>query len=813
MNISRFNYINLAIFFILIAVLAGLFYSVERDTTLHYIAERTNQDVYRLEIEIQKSLQKERFADLQSMLDQYSAVDPIIKKLSISIDGKTVSLSSLRSSVGYHIEDGYAKIDDIVSSIKNSSTTKFVSEVEYYVSNHKKIAYLYVDLDSNYLFSRLNKIAFLYGGLLFFTLFVVAIVMLNVVRFTMVDPILEVTKKIFLPNPQHKKYYIEEIGQLDEVLCNSIGTATSQKKELQSAYDEVLYLDGILQIVADINHLLFASNSVADLLKSSCDRLVENTNYKLCFIALAKEDYLVVEAASQDIEYFVCNKMSIKDITGSFVQRSARENKVCYIDLENESLSTKERQAIAKSLGYKLGISIPIISDIYSDPLGVMVLFTTLEEFKQKEVELLVELAGDIGFAIRSFKRQDELHQTLYFDAITKLPNRVLLTTRLADGKFYALSIINIDRFSEINEVYGVSAGDEILAKFAKYLSSSVSSFAGVELYKLNSDEFVLLQEECSDIIAFKDMVSSIVERSKHEVFVVDGVEIIISVSAGIAYLNSRVLEYASLALKRAKGSRKSVEVFTYELKKDHSQNIIWYKKIKRAIEQDRIVPYFQPIVSNRDGTILKYEALVRLIDEDDKVVSPFFFLDIAKKTKLYSELTKIMIDKTIETFMGKNTLVSINLSSEDLTNKDLANYLQNCIVASGMGKFMEFEILESEGIENYESVKEFVERFKNLGCRFAIDDFGSGYSNFDHLLKLNIDTLKIDASLIKNLPHDVNARIFVRHICQFAHEINVFVIAEFVSSEEILEQVKSLGIDASQGFYFYEPSPDLVEA
>jgi EAL domain-containing protein (putative c-di-GMP-specific phosphodiesterase class I) len=155
---------------------------------------------------------------------------------------------------------------------------------------------------------------------------------------------------------------------------------------------------------------------------------------------------------------------------------------------------------------------------------------------------------------------------------------------------------------------------------------------------------------------------------------------------------------------------------------------------------------------------------------------------------------------------------VSLNLSAQDLINPDLADYLEHAIQDNGMGKLMIFEILESEGIENYHAVSEFVDRFKSIGCRFAIDDFGSGYSNFDHLLKLNVDTLKIDGALIKNLPHDRNAQIFVKHICDFAHEMGISVVAEFVANEEIYKRVKEMGIDASQGYYFYEPSPTLIK-
>ena len=151
-------------------------------------------------------------------------------------------------------------------------------------------------------------------------------------------------------------------------------------------------------------------------------------------------------------------------------------------------------------------------------------------------------------------------------------------------------------------------------------------------------------------------------------------------------------------------------------------------------------------------------------------------------------------------------------MSTQDLINSDLADYLERAIHDNGVGKRMIFEILESEGIGNYTAVSEFIDRFKSIGCRFAIDDFGSGYSNFDHLLKLNIDTLKIDGTLIKNLPHDRNAQIFVKHICDFAHEMGISVVAEFVANEEIYRHVKEIGIDASQGYYFYEPSALLIE-
>ncbi|OZB81356.1 MAG: hypothetical protein B7X28_05150 [Halothiobacillus sp. 13-55-253] len=228
---------------------------------------------------------------------------------------------------------------------------------------------------------------------------------------------------------------------------------------------------------------------------------------------------------------------------------------------------------------------------------------------------------------------------------------------------------------------------------------------------------------------------------------------------------------------------------------------MVWIRRSSR-----KTTFYFQPIVDNKTQAVTKYEALIRMIDSDGMVITPYQFLDVAKKTKLYSQLTRVMIDKVLEVFKESTVPVSINLSTEDLMNQELSEYLAQRLTETGMGHLLVFEILESEGVNNYEVVSAFIQRFKAKGCLFAIDDFGSGYSNFDHLIKLNMDILKIDGSLIRTLPHDRNSQIIVQHICDFAHEMGIRTVAEFVSNEAIYHQVCEIGIDDSQGYYFYPP-------
>ncbi|MDD2357544.1 MAG: EAL domain-containing protein [Thiovulaceae bacterium] len=229
-------------------------------------------------------------------------------------------------------------------------------------------------------------------------------------------------------------------------------------------------------------------------------------------------------------------------------------------------------------------------------------------------------------------------------------------------------------------------------------------------------------------------------------------------------------------------------------------------KKLKNAIKNDRIIPYFQPIFNNISNKVVSVECLVRLIDDDNNIISPYQFLTIAKKSKLYKNITKIMIQKSCQYFEHIECDFSVNLSVDDIMDVEIINYLKENIEKYDVSKKIVFEILETEGIENYQEVLSFIREMKSIGCRIAIDDFGSGYSNFEYLLQLNIDYIKIDGSLIKNIDRDKNAQIIVETIVDFAKKLKVQTVAEFVHNEAVYLKVKELGVDRTQGYYFAEP-------
>lgn len=199
------------------------------------------------------------------------------------------------------------------------------------------------------------------------------------------------------------------------------------------------------------------------------------------------------------------------------------------------------------------------------------------------------------------------------------------------------------------------------------------------------------------------------------------------------------------------------------------------------------------------------------MMDDHGLYIAPIHFLELAKKNKLYHQLTKIMIEKTFKKFEHLPYFVSINISVEDILNKDIYNYILKKLEESEIGKKIVFEIIESEGIENFDKVLEFINNVKKYGAKISIDDFGTGYSNFEYLMKLKVDYIKIDGSMIKNIDYDKNSQMITKSIVSFAKNMNIKTVAEFVHSKNVFEKVKELNVDFSQGYYFGEPTDTIL--
>lgn len=393
-------------------------------------------------------------------------------------------------------------------------------------------------------------------------------------------------------------------------------------------------------------------------------------------------------------------------------------------------------------------------------------------------------------------------------DELTKLPNRIKLIEDIASTELeLKLAIIQVDRFKEINDFYGFEKGDLLLINLTSIIQRTILD-NNIKIYKVGSGEFAALCDDKISMEHFVKLLQNTIKYCDHNVIGVGSDSFNISITVGISRGNrSKIFFNAEMALRKAIENSKSLLAFENadDIEKEYENNIVMTKKIKEAIKDDNILVYAQPIKANSASKKSKYECLVRMKD-GEKVLSPFFFLDIAKKARLYPTLTKIIIEKSFEHFENRKDEFSINLSIEDILSDDIVLFLKKKIDYYKIGHRVVLELVESEGIENFDDVLEFIKEFKGYGCKVAIDDFGTGYSNFEYLMKLDVDYVKIDGSLIKNIDTDKNSELIVELIVDFAKRMKIQTIAEFIHNEAIYKKIKSMGIDYSQGYYLGEP-------
>ena len=400
----------------------------------------------------------------------------------------------------------------------------------------------------------------------------------------------------------------------------------------------------------------------------------------------------------------------------------------------------------------------------------------------------------------------DSLEHQFYHDELTTLPNRKKLIEVLASQKNAILMIINIDKFQHINDLYGDKIGNDIIKETADIIIQNVSQDA--ILFKLHADEYALYQPSNLSYEEIKSLAVHLTNSIENKIFKIKESEIYINATIGISFGNYFLLNNADMALKLAKKRKTKYLIYESSMNIEHEyeQNLQWSRKIKDAITQNRIEPLFQPIVDVKTLEIIKYEALIRMVDEKGEYISPIHFLELAKRNKLYPKLTKIILEKTFEIFKNLNTQVSINLSVQDILNDDVYNTILQKLNTYKLGNRVVFELIESEGIENYEEVMHFITEIKKTGAKISIDDFGTGYSNFEYLMKLNVDYIKIDASMIKDIDVNMNSKMVTATILDFAKKMNIKTIAEFVHSKNVYDVIKEMGIDYAQGYYFGKP-------
>lgn len=389
-------------------------------------------------------------------------------------------------------------------------------------------------------------------------------------------------------------------------------------------------------------------------------------------------------------------------------------------------------------------------------------------------------------------------------DYLTGLHNREELLEDFRSNNYVILAIVNIDSFHELNNCYGQEVGDKVL----RFVGEKLQSIENSKVYRYYGDVFVV-------VIDYKKQNQSLIRKifldiSKQISASEASSNLYITTTIGVSKGKTELIKKAELAFKIAKSNQKEIVIYRNSYEKlqekllERNQEI---SLVKLALLKGEIIPFYQPIVSNKNGNIVKFEALAR-INYQDKIFNPEIFIPVSKNMKIYHHITKSMIKKVFEDFKDKKEKVSINLSAEDIFNKTIVQFIEEEIRNYSNAANIVFEITESSNISNYKVLNSFITRIGEYGVKVSIDDFGAEYSNLSHISNVDTSYIKIDGQFIKDCFTNMKNRRIVESIAEIGKKLNIETVAEYVENEDIQKIIVDIGINYSQGYLFGKPMP-----
>lgn len=413
-------------------------------------------------------------------------------------------------------------------------------------------------------------------------------------------------------------------------------------------------------------------------------------------------------------------------------------------------------------------------------------------------------------------------------DGLTGLYNRQEFERRLgimignasALNLEHALIYLDLDQFKVINDTCGHSAGDELLRQLTVLLQKNVRD--SDTLSRLGGDEFGLLLYNCQQekAISIANQLLATIQAFR---FAWEDKMFTIGASIGLVMVNresgnvAHLLSAADTACYAAKDKgRNRIQVFSIndsELAQRHGE-MNWVGRISKAFEEDRFLLYYQPIVplQRSQGDEQHFEILIRMRGENNQLIPPADFIPAAEHYNLMTTVDRWVVSHAFNWLVAssnRQSCCAINLSGQSLGDENFLDFVVEQIHGTKLQpQHVCFEITETAAITNFSSALHFINEIKNLGCRFSLDDFGSGMSSYAYLKTLPVDYLKIDGSFVKDIIDDPIDLAMVEAINNIGHVMDIQTIAEFVENDAILEKLRYIGVDYAQGFGIAKPKP-----
>jgi diguanylate cyclase (GGDEF)-like protein/PAS domain S-box-containing protein/excisionase family DNA binding protein len=416
-------------------------------------------------------------------------------------------------------------------------------------------------------------------------------------------------------------------------------------------------------------------------------------------------------------------------------------------------------------------------------------------------------------------------------DSLTSLPNRVslqrALETALASGEKGAVLQLDVDHFKYVNDNFGHKAGDQLLIAIGGVLKDMVKE-RNAQVYRLGGDEFAIHLPDAlrADAVATAESVLDALRRFKPQM-AAGACLSTLSASIGIATYPfqggdvATLLANIDIAMYQAKddGRNRFVlhDITSEELRATH-RRVHWARELREVLDEDRVEIWSQPVASIGDRKVVAHELLVRIVDGDGEVVLPGQFMEIAEELGLAQELDTRVVSKLLAWMTSPqgrsgDTSYFVNLSRTSIADPHWVRRFLHLLSAARIDhKRLVFEISETDAMTDVNLTQQFIGELRRLGCRFALDDFGAGFSSFYYVKRFDVDYLKIDGAFVQELDKDEAAKLFVQALCDVARGLNKEVIAEWVETPQVLEILSRMGAQYAQGNLFAAPQPLISE-
>jgi len=596
----------------------------------------------------------------------------------------------------------------------------------------------------------------------------------------------------------------------------------------RSAEEKIKRLNRVHAVLSGINSLIVRVRNRAELFKEACDIAVKHGGFRMAWLGLADPRFTQVTpvaSAGEVGDFFSSAPLSLveADAAFGFVGRVMKQGKPAVsLDIARDSHGLMKDECAAR--GIKSLAVVPL--SLNGRAAGVFALYAAdAGFFDDEEMRLLLELAGDVSFAMDYIDKSEKAEYLAYYDPLTGLANRSLFHERLAqhlaaaaqNRQKLALVIVDIERFKTINDTLGRSAGDGLLKSIAGRLSALVPE---VRVARIGADQFAVVVPEVHSEADLARRAEARLKDLFGTPYRTGDTELRISGRLGIALYPDngsdaeKLFRNAEAALKKTKQAGEPYLFYEERMSERVSEKLALENKLRLALEKDQFVLHYQPKVDLETRSVTGLEALLRWESPELGLVPPLQFIRLLEETGLILQVGSWALRRAALDHLGwtkrglKAPRVAVNVSAIQLRQRNFVRLVEEAIADGAAPAGIDLEITESLLMDDIAANIEKLQAVRGLGVSLAIDDFGTGYSSLAYLAKLPVQALKIDRSFIVALHDDANAMTLVSTIISLAHSLRLKVVAEGVETEEQAKTLRLLRCDEMQGYLISRPIP-----